>query len=137
MEITRHEDTLVICEEHPLYLKVTYKGKHIDLPTAIEMVNQRQNFTKGKKHIMLVDTRNILSISFDARKYWASEEATKDVIFGALLIEGLIASMVGNFYIKVSKPKVKSVLFTKEEEAIKWIKKEVFKRKLIKNKHSL
>ncbi len=128
MWITRHKDTLVTCEEYPLYLKVIYKGSHIDLATAKEMVTQRQKFTKNKKFVMLVDTRTLSHIDTDARHYWATEEAIKDVRFGALLIEGMIGSVIGNFFIKMSKPKVKTVLFTKEEEAIKWIEKELEKQ---------
>ena len=131
MLIEKIEKENVTCEIHNTYVKVIYgpKNTHVNLDTAKKMVFQRQQVTKNKKFAMLVDTRNLANLDTNARKYWATDEAIKDVKYGAILVESLLGSVVGNFYIKINKPPVNTVLFTKEEEAIKWLNSEFLKEK--------
>lgn len=53
----------------------------------------------------------------------ASEAGCRGVIAAAVLIDSPLGSMIGNFFISISRPLRPTKIFTDEVEAKKWLNK--------------
>jgi hypothetical protein len=98
----------------------TYKGR-ITLESAKKVVKTRLEFTEGKSYPVCVKTIYVTAINKDARDYFSTEEANKGIKAGAIYVDSVFQSFMGNFFLKVSKPKVPSKVFTDRKKAIKWL----------------
>ena len=87
-----------------------------DILTASAKINQ------GKPYPALVDTRQVKSISREAREYFAGREASTIHKACAILIDSPVSSMMGNLFLKLNKPIMSVKLFTNENEALAWLK---------------
>ena len=76
----------------------------------------------------LIDIRNVSFIDSKARAYGA-EQYRSYVAGQAILIESKISSYFANLFLKFSRPKVPTKLFTKENEALAWLKTQMAKQK--------
>jgi len=92
------------------------------LADAKESIATVVKVSKRKKCPVLVDSRNLKSITREARAYYAGEENAKVVNSTALLIDSPISKIIGNFFMNFNKPKFPTRLFTSETEAIEWLK---------------
>lgn len=70
---------------------------------------------------MLVDTRNILTISKEARDHFSMKDREGKVNAIAILIGNPLSKIVGNFFLGLNKPKVPTKLFTDEKQAHVWL----------------
>jgi len=93
----------------------------IELKQAIENSSFVKQISGEKKHPLLVDLRNLESISKEARDHYSMRNREPGVTSIALLIDSPIGSVIGNFYMLISKPTVPTKLFTDENNAIKWL----------------
>lgn len=92
-----------------------------DAKMAMEAVYQLQN---RETHPILVDMRQIGSITREARIQYTDPELTKIINAAALLVHSPISRLLGNVMFRLH---AKSVLrpmrmFTAEEEALSWLK---------------
>ena len=102
----------------------TYKkGLKVTLEIAKEIVKTRLEFTDYKPKLTLALNQGVISMTKEARDYLASDEGIRGVLAGAIVLDSPVGSFLGNFYLLVSKPKVPARIFTKNEEAIKWLSK--------------
>jgi hypothetical protein len=97
------------------------KAIKIELEHAIEMVGTRKKATNNTPRLVIMDGTNITNVSKEARDYLSSEEATEGIIAGAFLVDSPLTKILGNFFLKISKPNKPSKLFTNREEAIEWL----------------
>lgn len=94
----------------------------------ITIVEARENsvavnaLSKGKSFPLLVDSRNIRSISKEARDFFSLNNRDSHVIAFAIIIDSPISKIIGNFFMGLNKPRVPAKLFTNEESAVKWLK---------------
>jgi len=72
---------------------------------------------------LLIDIRPLRSIDRAASKLFASDEVHERYRIQALglLVESRISSAIGNFYMKVRRPKHPTRLFTNEDNARQWL----------------
>ena len=102
----------------------TYKkGLKITLEIAKEVVKTRLEFIDYKPKLTLALNQGVMSMTKEARDYLASDEGVRGVLAGAIVLDSPVGSFIGNFYLLVSKPKVPARIFTKKEDAIKWLSK--------------
>lgn len=96
----------------------------IDLQAAKRIVSDRIYFQNDKSYPILCDIRTITTTDKLGRDYLAQSGSilTKAV---ALLTDQKVSLTISNFYLQISKPIVPTQLFTKEEEAIVFLKKYV------------
>jgi len=99
----------------------TFKSEFVDLNIAHEATNYRLEIQKDKAYPLLSNIKAVKNSSKSARDFLASEEGCKGVIAAAVLIDSPISSMIGNFFIRVSKPLRPTKIFTDEAEAKKWL----------------
>jgi hypothetical protein len=76
----------------------------------------------GTNFPLLVDPRNIRSISKEAREHFSMNNRDSHVIAFAIIIDSPISKIIGNFFMLLNKPRVPARLFNSEENALKWLK---------------
>ena len=99
------------------------KGLKITLDMAKEMIKARHEFTEYKPVVVLVYDQGVVSIDKKARDYLSSDEGVRGFIAGAFVLDSPFDSFLGNFFLKVSKPKVPAKVFSRTDEAMKWLEK--------------
>jgi len=103
------------------YLHIVFKPKvSIDLELAKEISEATYKLTADKPHGNIVDTRQGMFVSSDARKHFASQNS-EGVVGIAIFINSKIQSGLANLYFKFTKRKIENKLFTNETEAKAWI----------------
>ena len=108
-------DDLLIC---------TYKkGLRLNLDMAKEIVKTRLEFINYKPRLVLVYNQGVVSMDKKARDYLSSREAVGKIIAGAIVLDSPFGSFLGNFYLSVTKPKMPARIFSKTEDALKWLDK--------------
>lgn len=94
----------------------------IVLEHAIENSKVVTSFYVDKKFPILIDSRNIKSMSYEARHHFSAHgRETKTNAFG-IIIGSSISRVLGNFYLGINKPIVPTKLFDNEQDAINWLK---------------
>jgi hypothetical protein len=89
---------------------------------AFEDFNLYASLCESHKRPVMVDIRNIRSVDLKARAYYSGEEATKYLKAAALIISNPVSRVIGNFYMGINKTVFPFRLFTKTEDAVKWLK---------------
>ena len=79
-------------------------------------------FYAGKKFPLLVDSRDIRSITKEARDFFSIQKRETAVNALAILIYSPLSKIIGNFFMDLNKPQVPAKLFTNELEALNWLK---------------
>lgn len=99
-------------------------GENIEVEDFYELSRVNYHLVKSKPYTVLATAEELTSFSAEARELVASEKFAGVAIAKALLISGLSQRIVGNFYIRVNKPHIKTKLFTDREEAISWLREQ-------------
>lgn len=121
IETTRCFDTFIV--EGEVCVTIVKKDSEITLDDALENTRAVQKVSNGINYPMLVDTREIRSISKEARDHFSMRNRTGHVNCIAVLIESPVSMVVGNFFMGLNKPAVPTKLFTTPEKAFKWLEK--------------
>jgi hypothetical protein len=97
-------------------------GISITLAHALENSNVVNSLLSDKKFPILIDSRNIRSMSYEARRHFSvRDRETRTNAFG-IIIGSNISRVLGNFYLGINKPVVPTKLFYNEDDAINWLK---------------
>ncbi len=98
-----------------------WKGSAIDINIAKDGVQCRLSVIGGNSYPILINIKSVKTVSKEARDYLAGKEGCKGVVAAAILIDSVVGSMIGNFFMRVNKPLVPTRIFTDELEATKWL----------------
>ncbi len=71
---------------------------------------------------LLIDSRDIRSITKEARDYFSMNNRESHVIAFGIIIGSPLSRIIGNFFMGLNKPRVPTRLFKNEAEALKWLK---------------
>ena len=96
-------------------------GAEIDLEQAKENTDAVNTFYEGIKFPLLVDTREIRSITRDARQHFTTNDSESSINSLALLIKSPVSKVIANFFMSVNKPNVPAKIFNSEEKAVDWL----------------
>jgi hypothetical protein len=99
----------------------TFNLGSLDLKTTQKIVEDRVKIMDGKLYPLVADIRSVKYSTKAARDFFASEKGCEGIIAAALLVNGSLGSMIGNFFAKISKPFVPTKVFSNEIEAKKWL----------------
>jgi hypothetical protein len=94
----------------------------LELADAQEVIRAVASLCGGVRRPVLVDLRELRSMSRDCRRYFAGPETAKVETAAALLVVSPVARAVGNFFMGLNKPLLPTRLFTSEPEALAWLK---------------
>jgi len=115
--------TIYIEEDNILNIKML-KNSNIDLDTAKEIVKAASDITGNNKHVNLVDIRDMIFISREARVYFAKRER-KNVLAIAILKNSVFHNSLVNIYFKINKPRIHTKAFDKAVDAIDWLREKL------------
>ena len=94
----------------------------IDINEIKEMISYVQEFMGETKHMAIIDFGASVGSTTEGRKVYAeSQYLLEHRIADALLVRSLSMKLIANFFIRVTKPKIPTRLFTSEVEAFKWL----------------
>lgn len=99
----------------------TWESDSVDLEAAQRAVKYRLECTDYQPYPLLSNIKPIKIISKPARDFLASEAGCEGIIAAAILIDSPLGSMIGNFWISISRPLRPTKIFTNEAEAKKWL----------------
>ncbi|MBC7696365.1 MAG: hypothetical protein H7141_13065 [Burkholderiales bacterium] len=93
------------------------------LSDALENIPAVASLYLCKKFPLLLDSRQIGSMSYEARHHFSMRNCeTKTCAFG-IIINSAVSRALGNFYLGINKPSVPKKLFDNEIHAVAWLKK--------------
>lgn len=114
--------TLQYDEEQNILFYRVKQDQVVEVDEIKEMLHYVQEFMGPKKHYAVIDFGGNLTSSAEARQIYADAEYLhKYRIADAFLVKSLSVRIIANFFIKVTKPKVKTKLFTDENAAVNWL----------------
>ncbi len=94
----------------------------VDVEEIKEMISYVQEFMGETKHMALIDFGASVGSTTEGRKVYAeSRYLLEHRMADAFLVKSLSMRLIANFFIRVTKPKIPTRLFTSEAEAIKWL----------------
>jgi hypothetical protein len=98
-------------------------GANVTLPEAKENSVAVNNLsTAGNTFPLLIDSRNIHSITKEARDFFSMNNRESCILAFAIIIDSPLSRIIGNFFMGLNKPRVPARLFTDEKEALNWLK---------------
>ncbi len=97
-------------------------GVDIVLNFAIENSLVVNELCRGRKRPLLIDLKNLKSITPQARSYFSARDRETDINAFAFIIHSNFQRMVGNIFIQFNRPRVPTRLFNTEAEAMVWLK---------------
>ncbi|MCE3280928.1 MAG: hypothetical protein K0S44_3119 [Bacteroidetes bacterium] len=80
------------------------------------------SLSPGNLYPLLIDSRDIKSISKEARDFFSMNNRDSNVSAFAIIIQSPLSRVIGNFFMGLNKPRVPARLFKSEKEAVKWLK---------------
>ncbi|PLX22747.1 MAG: hypothetical protein C0599_05690 [Salinivirgaceae bacterium] len=119
----------VIRRDDQIYVYKAINDCTLDIETAEAMAKAGDEWNGTELCANLVDMRDMLYVDSKVRDFGAAQYRPH-VAGSALLIESVFGKYFANLFMKLSKPKVPTKLFTKEEDAIAWLKEQMAKRKI-------
>lgn len=123
--LLENEEVKIELEDGILIAK--WKISFADLNAAQQAVKYRLECTNFALFPMLLNVKPLKKITKPARDFLASEKGCEGIIAGAFLINSSFGSILGNFFIHISRPLRPAKLFTDEIEAKKWLSKYIKK----------
>jgi hypothetical protein len=102
---------------------VTFKDDcNLDIPLQMRLLDYYKEITDNKlMHFMFFAAENV-SLSKEARDNAVKIEDQSMLGATAVVVDTLAYKLIANFYLKFNKPKRPYKVFSKEEDAIKWLK---------------
>lgn len=105
-------------------LHAHYKaGLKLSLEDAVYLVEEREKLCEGKEFPFMIYDGGVVSMDREARIFFSSYEGTKGISMAAFLETSVFSKMLINFFLKLTKPNVKSRAFNDVNEALNWIKR--------------
>jgi hypothetical protein len=93
----------------------------IELKDAVQNRADVISIAMSKIPPILVDLREIKSISREARDYFSMKNHEPQVSAIAMVVRSPLSKVIGNFFLGVNKPVVPTHLFTSAEKAYHWL----------------
>jgi hypothetical protein len=95
----------------------------ISVNDAMENTEVVTSFYVDKKYPILIDSRNIKSMTREAREHFSARGRDPKTSAFGIIIKSPISRVVGNFFLGLNKPAVPTKLFDNEKDAVEWLKK--------------
>jgi hypothetical protein len=126
---TVNDKIIVIEGDDMIFRYVAINNCTLDMDTVKKMTEIGDTWCAERLCANLIDIRDMFFVDSKTREY-AAAQYRPHVAATAFLIESRISSYFANIYLKFGKLKTPTRLFTREEEAIKWLKEKMDKHKI-------
>ncbi len=104
---------------------VIKEGVVLEVHDVLSIKDINLKIAENKNYALLVDAKEGSTITDEARKLLASKELADFNIAKAIIIYTQKQKFLGNIYLSVNKPHVKTRLFTDRAKAIEWLKTKI------------
>lgn len=94
----------------------------VELQDALENSSSVKEISGGTIYPILVNLKQIKSISKEARDHFSMKNRVPGVSAVAMLVRSPVSRVIGNFFIGINKSVVPTKLFTDESEVVSWLK---------------
>lgn len=94
----------------------------VELQDAIENSSSVKEVSEDTIYPILINLKQIKSISKEARDHFSMKNRTPGVSAIAMLVKSPVSRIIGNFFIGMNRSVVPTKLFTDESEAVSWLK---------------
>lgn len=102
---------------------VTFKDDcNLDIPLQMRLLDYYYDITDGKLMRFMFFAAENVSLTKEARDNAVKIEDQSMLGASAVVVTNLPYKLIANFYLKFNKPKRPYKVFSKEEDAIKWLK---------------
>ncbi len=118
----------LIKRDDQIYVYKALNKCSLDLDTAESMTKAGDEWNGTALCANLVDIRDMLFIDSKARNYSAAQYR-EHVAGSAILTGNRFTVTFANLYLKFSRPKVPTRMFSKEDDAIEWLKEKMEERR--------
>lgn len=121
MRILHHDTDFIFWEESGI-IGIIFLNKHITCDIAKKGVETRIRLTNARKCLLYADMSNVISMTREARAYYASYEGTSLVKACAVFTPSALAFTLVTFFINFNKPNTPYKTFTSKRNAFQWLK---------------
>ena len=104
---------------------VVHDNSTLDVEDILEIKEINKKLTNGNKYVLLVDSGMITTITKEGRELSASPEFQQNTIAKALYVRSYGHRLIGNVYIKLNKPAIKTRIFSCRDQALEWLNSEI------------
>ena len=104
---------------------VVLEGCTMEVEDVLELKTLNKSIAEGKPYAIVVSFEHLADVSKKAKELIASKEFAEFTIAKALLVDNIGHRLVGNFYLTINKPYMKTKVFTDKAAAIEWLKSEI------------
>lgn len=111
---------MFVLRDDAIVQQTVKKGMRQDLPQAKENMAAFFELAGGEKRYLLVDLRGSGPTGPGVREHYAQNAVHLHAT--AMIIDGTLSEMIGNFFINLNKPVAPTKLFTNEAAAVAWLK---------------
>ena len=98
-------------------------GIAVTILEAKENVDAVNCLDSSRSFPLLIDSRDIKSMTKEARDYFSINNRKTAVIAFAILVDSPLSRIIGNFFMGLNKPSVPAKIFNKKKDALKWLAK--------------
>lgn len=118
----------LIKREDQIYIYRAINKCSLDLETVKAMTKAGDEWNGNALCANLLDIRDMIFAGSEVRSYGA-KQYRPHVVAMAILTGTKLSNSFANLYLKFSKPKTPTKLFSNEEEAIRWLKLQMNRHK--------
>lgn len=93
----------------------------LDISMALDTVDKRRVVTNNKKVGVLITSKNLKSITKEARDYLSSNKSSDGLQAAAIVTESRIASVIANVFVYYNKPPLPIKIFSDKQKAVDWL----------------
>jgi hypothetical protein len=100
---------------------------YIQVDDILEAKRINQELANDQPFVALLTFGKMTEVSQKAREQIANKEHRQNVEAKAILVDNIGHRLLGNFYLYVNKPHIRTKLFTDRQVALKWLRLELKK----------
>ena len=100
-------------------------GVHFNAENAWELKRANMELANGERYCVLLTAGFLADITKDAREAVSSEKYLMSTKAKALLVTSMGQKIMGNFYLSINKPVMKTAVFSEREKAIEWLRQQL------------
>lgn len=104
---------------------IVHENASLDVTDILNIKAVNEKLTEGRPYGVLVDSGMFATISKEARELSASAEFARNTIAKAIYVRSLGQRIVGQVYIRVNRPAIKTKVFDDRLTALAWLKEQL------------
>lgn len=109
--------------EHGIVRFEITKDFYLDMDKTMEMVNICKTLYQNKIYKSLKVVPYKMQIHDDVLKYLSSDARKQMISMEAVVVDTATLKFLGNFYLKIRKPVIRTKIFNSETDALEWLMK--------------